>query len=127
MFDLQGDGRSKDEGLALTAQLMDAHIDLLTVQFDEEAAVSAVGALLEEGRLRVFETLYQWFDDYRSYSRDEKGKIGRPENGIMRCTGLIVASGGQDIAITENRANSNAKGFEMGQEANGRSNSSTGY
>lgn len=127
LFDMKGDGRSKEEGVALAVQLSDAQIDLLTVPFDEEASVSAVGALLEEGRLRVFESVYQWFDDYRSYARDEKGKIGRPENGIMRCTGLIIASGGKDLAITENRANSNAKGFEMGPEATGRSNSSTGY
>jgi predicted phage terminase large subunit-like protein len=111
LFSPEEHGRSEDEGARLAVQIDNLGPAIMTVPMDIDASVNEIGTRLQSKRMRVFEDQTDWFSEYRRFARDEKGEIPRDENGIMRATGLIALYG-KDIAITEQRALSDSKGFD---------------
>lgn len=123
LFDIEDGQRSKDEGWALGQSIADRGVNLSTVPLEMESACDAMASRLARGGLRVFSTLTNWFAEYRRIGRDEKGQIADAEAGIIRATAMLVAHGA-DVAVTENRARSDAQGFEP---SDGTRSTTTGY
>jgi predicted phage terminase large subunit-like protein len=125
VFDLEDD-RTKDEGLRIATHLAELGVDLNVAPLDEEAAVDQITTLLATSRLRVFSGLTDWFVEYRRYGRDDEGELAGEHCGLMRATGLL-ASSAMSIAITENRAMSDSKGFDPVDYERQTASNTTGY
>jgi len=83
------DGRAvRDVYNKLGLQLSDADNSV-------EAGIIAVWQLLISGRLKVMESLQNWFREFRKYHRDDKGlgKIVKKDDHLMDCTRYLVMSG----------------------------------
>jgi len=67
-----------------------------------EPAISRMQSYLGEGRLRVFEHLTEWFDEYRTYHRKD-GKIVKKYDDLMDATryALMMLSSGRSISRVE--------------------------
>lgn len=83
-------GRSQRDG----GQLMQ---DYLLKGLKLEPAVNAVEAGLHEvwsqmdtGQLKVFSTLRSWFEEFRVYRRDDKGKVVKANDHLMDATRYTV-------------------------------------
>lgn len=58
-----------------------------------EAGIMAVRQRLESGRLKVFSTLTNWFNEFRFYIRDEKtGKVVKKDDHALDATRYLVMS-----------------------------------
>lgn len=55
-----------------------------------EAGILEVFQRLSSGRMKVFSTLTNWFDEYRIYHRDEKGKIVKLNDHLMDATRYLA-------------------------------------
>ncbi len=124
LFDLESRRRSKEEGLRIGQHLGELGLDMFTITLDLDAGIVSVAEKISTSRLRVFETLPDWFAEYRTFKRDEKGELVDENNELLRCTALIAMSG-EGLAITENRAASDARGYDPSDDERDRS--STGY
>lgn len=51
-----------------------------------EAGIQRVSQLLLTGQLKIFNTCFNWLSEYRSYTRDEKGKIVKRNDHLMDAT-----------------------------------------
>ena len=111
LFDLEAAGRKKEEGIRLAQALDELGIPIFAVKFDEGAAMEVLGSRLNISSLWVFNHLLPWFAAYRRLTRNDKGEIVGDDTGVFHATGLALHSG-LEIAITENRAESDAKGFD---------------
>jgi phage terminase large subunit-like protein len=58
-----------------------------------EANIHEVWTRLATGRLKIFESCVQWFDEFRLYRRDENGKIVRENDHLMASTQYLCKSG----------------------------------
>lgn len=58
-----------------------------------EAGIQQVWTRLSAGKLKVFASCGQWFDEYRLYRRDDKGKIVKANDHLMDATRYLVVSG----------------------------------
>lgn len=111
LFDPEGAGRDKAEGVRIAQSLDALGVQIFTVKFDEEAAMDVLGSRLTISSLWVFDHLLPWFAAYRRLTRNDKGEIAGDDTGVFHATGLALHSGLQ-VAITENRAESDAQGFD---------------
>jgi len=57
-----------------------------------EAGVFKVWEMLSSGRLKVFKSCLPWFDEFRFYRRNEKGKITKENDHLMDATRYAVMS-----------------------------------
>ena len=55
-----------------------------------EAGIQEVYELLSAGRLKVFESCGSWFEEFRLYRRDEKGRIVKQNDHLIDCTRYLV-------------------------------------
>ena len=51
-----------------------------------EAGLSDMLTRMETGRLKVFRTLNEWFEEFRLYHRDEKGLVVKERDDLMSAT-----------------------------------------
>lgn len=58
-------------------------LKLVNADKSVEAGILEVYQRLSSGRMKVFSTLTNWFDEYRIYHRDEKGKIVKLNDHLM--------------------------------------------
>lgn len=65
-----------------------------------ETGIQAVYSLLSRGQLKVFSSLTNWFNEYRIYQRDEKGKIVKEHDHLMDATRYLIMTG-LKVAIAE--------------------------
>jgi hypothetical protein len=64
-----------------------------------EAGIQDTWELLSTGRLKVFGSCEAWFEEYRLYRRDAKGRIVKRDDHLMDCTRMLVR--GQACMRTE--------------------------
>ena len=60
---------------------------------DREGGILKIGQLLETGTLRIFETLKNTLSEYRTYRRDEKGKIVKKNDHAMDAMRYLCTTG----------------------------------
>jgi phage terminase large subunit-like protein len=93
-------GRGQQDGLQLLVQYQDLGLDLTIPDNSVEAGLYKTWTALSVGQLKVFGTLQNWFDEYRIYRRDDKGKVVKERDHLMDATRYWQMTG-RDIAIQE--------------------------
>jgi hypothetical protein len=58
-----------------------------------EAGLMQVLERLREGRLKVFEDLTPWLEEFRLYRRDKTGRVVKKHDHLMDATRYLVMSG----------------------------------
>lgn len=124
LFDMKANKRTEDEGERIAYHLADLDVEVLTANLDLAAAVEDIATRLATGRLKVVSTMTDWLATFRRMTRDEKGAIVEQDAHLIRATALIVSN--LESGITENRAASDAKGYDP-QEDRGGGRSQAGY
>jgi phage terminase large subunit-like protein len=92
-------GRSQDDGAKLVDQYKGHGLALDFANNAVEAGIYAVWEALSTGKLKVFSTVADWFAEFRTYHRDEKGRIVKKDDHLMDATRYGWMAG--DKAIVE--------------------------
>jgi hypothetical protein len=79
---------------------VDLGLDLEPADNAVEAGLFEMWQRLSGGRLRVFESLSNWRQEFRLYRRDEKGKVVKEHDHMMDACRYLV-NGGFARAITK--------------------------
>jgi phage terminase large subunit-like protein len=93
VIDPSSRGRSQADGKALYDEYLSLGLHLYPANNVVEAGIYEVWSLLSSGRMKVFSTCRNWFDEIRLYRRDEKGKIVKDKDHLMDATRYLVVSG----------------------------------
>lgn len=82
---------SQTDGVKLMDQYLAEGLNLLKCKKAKEAATVKIGQMLASGQLKVFNTLTNWISEYRTYCRDENGKISdKLADHAMNATEYLV-------------------------------------
>lgn len=68
-------------------------LDLELPDKSVETGIADVWDLMSRGRLRVFGSCVQWFEEFRLYQRDKHGRIKKANDHLMDATRYLVRSG----------------------------------
>mgnify|MGYP003109216134 FL=1 len=103
-FPHDGYQHDKGSGITLAEQYRQANVNMLPFHFENppalgekkggnsvEAGIMDMLTRMEQGRFKVFNTLYDWFDEYRLYHRKD-GKIVKLKDDLMSATRYGVMS-----------------------------------
>ena len=86
-------GRSQKDG----EQLLDAYqqlgLNLSLADNGVESGLYEVWERMSTGRLKVFKSCRHWFDEYRIYRRDDKGRIVKENDHLMDATRYLIKTG----------------------------------
>lgn len=93
-------GRSQKDGEKLFETYTEQGLILTKAQNAVEAGILNLWQLLSTGRVKVFDTLVKWFEEFRLYRRDEKGHVIKKDDHLMDATRYWCMTG-RDIAIVE--------------------------
>lgn len=115
-------GRGQRDGEQLYQDYFDLGLDLIKAENSVEAGLYQVWQMLSSGQLKVFATCKAWFEEYRLYHRDEKGKIVKTNDHLMDATRYAIVTG-INYGMPDPR---NDDGFEAVNNRTNR-NSVTGY
>ena len=86
-------GKSQKDGQRLFNEYRSMGLELSLSENAVEAGIHAVFRRMASGRLKIFKSLNQWFEEYRLYRRDENGKIVKENDHLMDCTKYLILSG----------------------------------
>lgn len=86
-------GRNQKDGSQLMQDYCDLGLDLSAANNMVEAGLFETLTLMTTNRLKVFNTLVGWLKEFRSYQRDEKGRVIKKNDHRMDCTRYLVNSG----------------------------------
>lgn len=100
VVDPAANGRNQKDGTRLFDQYIGLGLDLSLADNSVEAGLHAVYRRMVSGRLKIFASLNQWFEEYRLYRRDEKGRIVKDNDHLMDTTRYLIMSA-MIRAITE--------------------------
>ena len=90
-IDPAAQGSSQRDGKTLIDDYRSQGLNLILAENAVEAGIQEVYQRLATGRLKVFSTLTHWFDEYRTYSRDEKtGKVVKQHDHLMDSTRYLA-------------------------------------
>jgi len=92
-------GRSQKDGSQLIQDYTDLGLNLEPAENAVESGLYKVWQDLSTGKLKVFKSCRAWFEEFRLYRRDEKGKIVKTKDHLMDCTRYAVM--GKDSAIVK--------------------------
>lgn len=85
--------RTEEQGLKIVDDLLDMDLDIFTEDADIENAAVEINARISTQQIKVAQNLSNWLSQYRSYRRDNKGRIVEEADGLMQATGLLLTSG----------------------------------
>jgi len=57
-----------------------------------ESGIMLMQEMLAEGRVKVFNTMHLWFDEYRSYHRKDNGSVHNEKDDLMDATRYLLVS-----------------------------------
>lgn len=86
-------GRSQVDGAKLMEIYAELGLHLTPAMNAVEAGLYDVWELLSAGKLKVFKTCRAYFEEYRLYRRDEKGKVVKTHDHIMDAKRYLVTTG----------------------------------
>ncbi len=93
VIDPAANGRNQKDGEALKVSYEGCGLTLTNAINTVEAGLHACWMDLSVGRIRVFSTLADFFQEYRLYRRDEHGKIVKKNDHMMDCMRYLRMSG----------------------------------
>lgn len=85
--------RNQKDGSRLIKVYRDCGLNLSTAPNAVDAGIREVWQRLSQGRLLVFESCTAWFQEFRSYHRDENGEIVKENDHLMDGTRYGVLKG----------------------------------
>lgn len=85
-------GRSQVDGEQLLQSYKDLGLHLVTANNGVESGIYEVWQRLSSGRLKIFGSLSNFFQEYRVYRRNEKGAIIKENDHLMDCLRYLVAA-----------------------------------
>lgn len=85
-------GRSQADGVALMQTYIDLGLNLTPAINAVEAGLYEVWQALSTGKLKVFASCIQWFQEFRLYRRDSKGRIIKDNDHLMDGTRYLWMS-----------------------------------
>ena len=85
-------GRSQADGQTLHKAYKDLGLTLGLANNGVESGIYEVWQRLSTGRLKVFASLTNWFQEYRIYRRNERGQIVKENDHLMDTTRYLVAA-----------------------------------
>lgn len=106
-------GRTQDDGNQLMQNYIDLGLDVEKANNNVESAIWEILEALQQGRIKVFNTLINFRREYRSYNRDEKGKIVKSNDHLLDAFRYLWNSG-RDRAKTEQEATTRNKSAMSG-------------
>ncbi len=87
-------GRSQRDGEKLIEEYRnDLGLDIIEADNAREAGILKVWNRLSTGRMKIFKSCRQWFEEYRIYRRDENGKVIKQFDHLMDGTRYLIMSG----------------------------------
>ncbi len=92
--------QTRDDGCQIIDLYMKEGLNLDMADHSVEAGIYKLGQLLESGQLKIFTSLKNFFKEYRTYRRDEKGKIIKKDDHLMDALRYWTMTG-IDIMTTE--------------------------
>jgi phage terminase large subunit-like protein len=100
VIDPAAEGSNQKDGTKLLEEYEDLGLDLTPADNSVEAGLFEVYKRMTTGRFKVFRSCVEWFEEYRIYRRDKRGKVVKENDHLMDPTRYIVLSG-LDIAKTK--------------------------
>jgi hypothetical protein len=86
-------GRSQRDGLALIDDYKSLGVPLEIAQNAVNAGIGIVYRKLKFGDLKVFRSCEELFDEYRTYIRDELGRVVKANDHVMDAMRYLLSSG----------------------------------
>lgn len=86
-------GRSQNDGSQLSQIYMDLGLELQFADNAVEAGIYDVWSRLSTGRLKIFNTLQNFIQEFRIYRRDDNGKVVKENDHLMDATRYGIRSG----------------------------------
>ena len=100
-------GRMQDDGNQLMQNYIDLGLNLEKANNVVESALWDILEAMQQGRLKFFSTLTSFKKEFRSYARDEKGKVIKENDHL--CDALrYLWNSGRDAACSEVQINTNS-------------------
>lgn len=93
LIDPAANNRAQKDGERLMADYEALDLKLTPANNAVESGLVGCWRELSVGRIRVFSTLQRFFEEYRVYRRDEKGKVVKKNDHLMDCMRYIYNSG----------------------------------
>lgn len=106
-------GRGQKDGDQLLQTYLNLGLDLEPAINTVEAGIYNTWQALSVGKLKVFNSLSNWRQEFRQYSRDEKGAVVKKNDHLMDVMRYLVMSG-SDRAKTELRVQTIQNSQNMG-------------
>jgi hypothetical protein len=85
-------GRSQKDGQQLLQIYQQLGLSLITADNGVESGLYKVWTRMSTGRLKVFSTCQNFFEEFRIYRRDEKGKIIKEKDHLLDALRYLCAS-----------------------------------
>lgn len=104
-------GRSQIDGRRLVESYRTLGLDLEFADNSVEAGILEVWNRLSTGRLKVFNTLTNFFNEYRLYRRDANGKVVKSMDHLQDCCRYLIMSGLQR-AVPVRKGHEISMGYE---------------
>jgi hypothetical protein len=86
-------GRSQRDGTQLIEEYRKAGLNIEPADNAVEAGIYACEQLMSAGRLKIFTSLSNWYQEFRLYRRDENGKVVKERDHLMDAMRYLVKSG----------------------------------
>ena len=86
-------GINNNDGLQFLEIYQRLGLNLMLADKAVEAGIQDTWQMLSAGKLKVMDCCGVWFDEFRLYRRDEKGKIVKKDDHLMDPTRYMVRSG----------------------------------
>ena len=102
LLDPTANGRSQSDGFNLMRIYQELGLDLQSAMDSEQSGVCEVLQRMRAGRLKVFRTLENFFQQYRLYHRDEHGQVVKQNDLLMNCLRYLCVSGRERMCTAPN-------------------------
>ena len=91
--DTSSGASSQIDGKRLIDVYASLGLNLFPADKSVEAGLLSVWQRLVSGRLKIARSCTPWFDEFRTYHRDEDGKVVKMNDDLMDCTRYFIMSG----------------------------------
>jgi len=98
-------GRSQADGNQLLQSYQEEGLKLVCADNAVESGIYKCWQLMANGQLKIFKSCIGWWDEFRIYRRDEKGKVVKDKDHLMDAMryGIMTENEVSDVPISRRR------------------------
>src|SRR5437899_8409407 len=93
VIDPASKGRSQKDGTQLIELYRQAGLNISPADNAVEAGIYACDQMMHAGKLKVFSSLSNFYQEFRAYRRDKDGKVVKERDHLMDSMRYLVMSG----------------------------------